>query len=219
MDKIIPVWKPVGLSSFDVIRRVKQINPSLKVGHCGTLDPFAEGVLILCTGKLTKNSLDYVNLDKTYRSTFIFGEETDTLDKTGIIIKKSNNNYMLVEDDVCATIKNFVGDILQSPPAFSAKKIFGVKMYDLARKNIFIKRKKTPISIYDIKLKDIKNNKLDLEINCGKGTYIRSLARDIAYSLNTYAYVETLQRISIGEYDKDNSIKYKELNKCLLDMN
>ncbi len=218
MDKVLSIWKPKDVSSFDVIRKVKKILPGLKIGHCGTLDPFAEGVLILCTGNLTKDSSSYVNLNKTYLARVIFGEETDTLDRTGTVIKKASFTKF-EKKYINSKLKDFIGKIDQVPPAYSAKKINGVKMYILARKNIFIKRKPSTVVVYSIEIKKINNNKMDLLISCGKGTYIRSLARDIAYSLNTYGYVDRLQRISVGDFDKTNSIKFEDINQCLVDMN
>ena len=218
MDEIISIWKPVNISSFDVIRKIKKQLPNIKIGHCGTLDPFAEGILILCTGKLTKNSSRFVELEKTYLTKIVFGKETDTLDKTGTIIK-SCEHVSFNKTHIKRVLKKFIGNIIQSPPAYSAKKINGIKMYHLARKDIFIKRKGNDIYIHDIKIQQLHENELELLITCGKGTYIRSLARDIAYSLNTYGYVKELQRLSVGNYNKSNSFKFEDIDKCLVNTN
>ena len=217
MDKILPIWKPRNITSYDVIRSIKKFIGKDKIGHCGTLDPFAEGLLIICIGKLTKEISTYMNKQKKYKAVIKLGEETDTLDCTGKVINSIKPEEISI-DRIQKVLNNFIGDIKQIPPYFSAKKIHGVKLYTLARKDIFIRRRPSKVSIYNIKLESYKNNKLTLIILCGKGTYIRSLARDISYSLNTCGYLEELERMEIGAYNKDNSIKLEEVKKCLLNI-
>ena len=213
MDRILPIWKPVGPSSFDIIRNIKQFNKSIKIGHCGTLDPFAEGILILCTGRMTKKVNSIVNLTKTYRAKLIFGYETDTLDNTGTIIK--SNNKKINKKEIRNCLKNFIGNILQSPPAFSAVKFRSIKLYTLARKDIFLKLNPRMVEIENIKILSVEENIVELEIISHKGTYIRSLARDLAYSMDTYAYVDKLVRVSVGEYNREKCIDINRAAKCL----
>ena len=215
MDKIISIWKPVDITSYDVIRKIKNIIKSSKIGHCGTLDPFAEGVLVVCIGQSTKRVDEIMNCEKIYDTTIAFGAETDTLDLTGDVIKSNNKNLELSEDAIHKVISKFVGKYEQVPPYYSAKKICGVKMYKLARKNIFIRRKPTEVNIHEIALNNWSNNHITLRIKCGKGTYIRSLCRDISYSLNTYGYVKDLKRVQVGGYTKENSITLDKINDVI----
>jgi len=215
MDKIIPIWKPVNISSYDVVRNVKKYINNEKIGHCGTLDPFAEGVLVLCIGPSTKKVSQIMEFKKKYITTIILGEETDTLDLTGKIIKKNPEDILLNKKKVETVISSFVGNYKQIPPYFSAKKINGVKMYDLARKNIFIKRRPSVVKIFNIKLNSLDFNKINLTIECGKGTYIRSLTRDIAYTLKTYGYVYDLIRTNVGKYNQDNSINIDQIENVI----
>ena len=211
-SNIYSIWKPRGITSYDVIRKIKKNYNSLgKIGHCGTLDPFAEGILLICTGEKVKETSKYMNLSKTYIANIIFGIETDTLDSTGSKYKKSLNTPSILLSQLSKTLKKFKGTFLQSPPYFSAKKINGIRMYELARKKIFIKPKGSTVNIESINLINFENNLLTLEIKCGAGMYVRSLARDIAYDLNTYAYVDTLKRVKVGNYDANNSILYKDI--------
>jgi len=211
-SNILSVWKPPGITSFDVIREIKNINKNiLKVGHCGTLDPFAEGVLLVCIENEVKKAKDYMELPKTYVANIIFGSETDTLDNTGEILKV-DKNIKITTCKIESALKYFRNNYIQSPPYYSAKKINGIKMYKLARKNIFIRLKGSQVNIHKLKILDYKKNKLKLHIECGSGTYIRSLARDIAYKLKTYAYVDKLVRTNIGIYNECNSINLKDIS-------
>lgn len=210
-DNVISIWKNSGMTSFDVIRKVKSQIGDIKIGHCGTLDPFAEGILILCLGSSTKNISKYTNYEKEYVATIILGEETDTLDKTGKIINKKEVPD-LSEKNVEEKIESFKGETLQIPPYFSALKFQGMRLYDFARQDIFIRKKPRMISIDDIKLLELKNNELKIYVKCSKGTYIRSLARDIAYKLDTVGHLISLKRIAVGPYSEKNALKIEEVN-------
>lgn len=210
-DSVISIWKNSGMTSFDVIRKVKSQIGDIKIGHCGTLDPFAEGILILCLGSSTKNISKYTNYEKEYVATIILGEETDTLDKTGKIINKKEVPD-LSEKNVEEKIESFKGETLQIPPYFSALKFQGMRLYDFARQDIFIRKKPRMISIDDIKLLELKNNELKIYVKCSKGTYIRSLARDIAYKLDTVGHLISLKRIAVGPYSEKNALKIEEVN-------
>ena len=215
MNKVLAVWKPTNISSFDVIRKIKSYNKSLKIGHCGTLDPFAEGVLIICIGSFTKKVDHYMSQSKRYVASIIFGKETDTLDLTGSFIKSTIPQKRISLNDIESIMHSFVGKIPQIPPYFSAKKINNIKMYEFARNDIFIRAKPVDVNIQNIKILDFCDNLLTLDIKCSKGTYIRSLARDIAYSLDTYGYLNSLVRTSVGDFNEKNSIKFKDLEKCM----
>ena len=216
---IYPIWKPEGISSYDVIREMKKNSTNIKFGHCGTLDPFAEGILIICSGKELKNVSSYMSLQKTYVTEIIFGCETDTLDPTGKIIKNIDVNPVFSISDIEEILNTFKNHYLQSPPYFSAKKINGVRMYKFARQNIFIKPKGNKVNILSYRIIDLDNSCLKLEISCGSGMYVRSLARDIAYKLNTYAYVNKLTRTKVGTYNKDNAINFKNIKECFQSIN
>lgn len=210
-SKVYSVWKPCGITSYDVIRKIKRNFTLSKIGHCGTLDPFAEGVLLICTGKKVKDASNYMKLPKTYIADIIFGSETDTLDSTGLTIKKDNSEYMIKNTLLKKTINKFIGTYKQSPPFYSAKKINGIKMYELARKGIFVRPRGSNVSIHSITINSFKKTKLTIKIECGAGMYVRSLARDIAYDLGTYAYVDNLSRIKVGNFDINNSISYNSI--------
>ena len=206
INEIIPIWKPVDWTSFDVVKKIRnQIKPA-KVGHAGTLDPFAEGVLMLCTGKFTKKVESFMNQDKEYLAEIKLGVETDTLDPTGNIVKtKSIPN--LSQGQIKTVLKIFIGNTMQEPPMFSAIKVNGQPLYRFARKGINLPRKKRVITIHEIELIDFSKDIITIKVTCGRGTYIRSLAKDIAEKLNTVGHLGVLKRTRIGEYDKKNCIQ------------
>ena len=209
INTIIPVWKPVDWTSFDVVKKIRaQIKPA-KVGHAGTLDPFAEGVLMLCTGKFTKKVESFMNKDKEYLAEIQLGIETDTLDPTGNIVKTARIPD-LSQVQIKGVLKIFIGNIKQEPPMFSAMKVNGQPLYRFARKGIIIPRKKRVISIHDIELIDFSKDIITIKVACGRGTYIRSLAKDIAEKLNTVGHLVVLKRTRIGEYDKKKCIEVED---------
>ena len=216
MNNLLPIWKPINLSSYDVIRKIKSYNNTTKLGHCGTLDPFASGVLLICTGENTKNVSNYMILKKVYEATIKLHQETDTLDNTGEIIKHKNKKINISKVMIEKSINKIVGkNVFQIPPYFSAKKFHGLKMYEYARKNIFIRRKPSKVNIYSIKIIDFSDNYIKINIECGKGVYIRSVARDLAINLNTFGHLTELTRLKIGSYDYSSCLKYEDLkNAC-----
>ena len=175
INAIIPIWKPVDWTSFDVVKKIRsQIKPA-KVGHAGTLDPFAEGVLMICAGKYTKKVELFMDKEKEYIAKIQLGVETDTLDLTGNITKTAIIPDLSTKD-ITDIIKLFIGEIKQEPPMYSALKVNGQPLYKLARKGINIPRKKRIITIHDIQLIDFLKDIITLKVICGRGTYIRSLA-------------------------------------------
>ncbi len=216
---ILVVNKPTGPTSHDIVDEIRKISGIKQVGHAGTLDPFAEGLLIILVSKATKLQSKFMDLPKTYMATLKLGETTDTYDKTGI---KSSSFAKVPEDkQIRNTLKQFIGEIKQVPPIYSAIKIKGKKAYELARKGIKPKLKPRKVKIYDIEILDYKYPKLKIKIKCGKGTYIRSLANDIGKKLGCGAYLEKLIRTQIGKFNIKNSVKTNKLTsnnwqKCLL---
>ena len=205
INAVIPMWKPVDWTSFDVVKKIRsQIKPA-KVGHAGTLDPFAEGVLMLCTGNLTKKVEYLMDKEKEYIAEILLGKETDTLDLTGRTVKISNVPK-LTENKILEAVKQFIGDIKQEPPMFSALKVNGQPLYKSARKGINVPRKKRTVQIYDINIISFNEDTIRLMVTCGRGTYIRSLAKDIAKQLDTVGHLVSLKRTRIGEYEEKNCI-------------
>tara|TARA_Y100001970_G_scaffold293636_1_gene441860 strand:- start:5581 stop:6222 length:642 start_codon:yes stop_codon:yes gene_type:complete len=211
MDKIIPICKDPGITSFDIIREIKGFYKGIKIGHCGTLDPFAEGLLLVCTGKKTKEIDQLVNTKKEYIAKIYFGSETDTLDSTGSIIKE--NNFKNIDREYLINIlESFKGTNKQIPPYFSALKLNGVRLYKFARKDIFIKKRPRDVLLYDIEMLKIDKNILDVRLICGKGFYVRAFARDLAYKLNTFGHLLSLKRTAIGSYSIENAINVRDLS-------
>ena len=214
LEAVIPIWKPVDWTSFDVVKKLRnQIKPT-KVGHAGTLDPFAEGVLILCTGRYTKQVESFMDKEKEYLAEIQLGVETDTLDPTGKVVGTADVPR-LSQDDINLVLKGFIGEIKQEPPMFSALKINGQPLYKLARRGIKIPRKNRAVTIYDIQLINFTDRTITLKVVCGRGTYIRSLAKDIAKKLNTVGHLASLKRTRIGEYNQSVCIAVKDLSKWI----
>ena len=209
---IYSIYKPVGWTSFDVVKKIKGITKENKVGHAGTLDPFAEGVLIIGTGKDTKQ-LSYISSSKkSYRATLKLGKTTETLDNEGPIVEtKDVPNFNIVE--VEKVLSTFKGDYIQTPPMYSAKRVNGVRLYKLARKNIKVVREPINVEISDISLNNYANKEVDFSVTCSKGTYIRVLGQDIAIKLKTIGYLTKLVRIKVGEYNVDDSTSIKSFEE------
>tara|TARA_B100000029_G_scaffold427287_1_gene436627 strand:+ start:56 stop:736 length:681 start_codon:yes stop_codon:yes gene_type:complete len=212
---MVPIWKIPDWTSNDIIKYVKYLISPLKVGHAGTLDPFAEGIVVLCVGKMTKKVNEVMDYEKEYIAEIKLGKRTDTLDCTGKINKIKK--YKQADERVIINVLNqFKGEINQVPPMFSALKKNGQRLYSLARKGIVIEREARQVFIKDIKLISYSKNSISIKIKCGKGTYIRSLARDIAHLLKTEGYVEKLVRTKIGNFNEQNSINVKDFKDWLL---
>tara|TARA_Y100001970_G_scaffold59647_1_gene75947 strand:- start:1218 stop:1826 length:609 start_codon:yes stop_codon:yes gene_type:complete len=189
-----------------VVKNIRRIIKEKKVGHGGTLDPFAEGVLIIGTGKDTKKLSSIINDDKVYIAELNLGIKTNTLDPEGdITVEKIVPD--LTKDKIKKVLKSFLGESLQVPPMYSAKRINGQRLYKLARKNIKVKREPISIFISDIRLIDYKKNIITFSVRCSKGTYIRVLGKDIAGKLNTVGSLKSLTRTSVGVFSIKDSIK------------
>ncbi|MCB2288350.1 tRNA pseudouridine(55) synthase TruB [Clostridium sp. CS001] len=210
MNGIINIYKPTGITSFDVVRMVRKISNVKKVGHAGTLDPEASGVLPVCIGKATK-AIDYIMGDfKIYETELKLGVITDTYDKEGKILKESDVNSS--EEEIIQAINSFVGEIKQVPPMYSALKVNGKKLYELARAGIEIERQARPITIYQIDISSINIPFVKFKVKCSKGTYIRSLCYDIGELLNCGGMMWNLQRIATGQFHLEDTINIEDLN-------
>ena len=209
---IYNIYKPVGWTSFDVVKKLRGITRDKKVGHGGTLDPFAEGVLVIGTNADTKILTEISGTIKSYRAILTLGEETDTLDIDGKIINTCPVP-ILDEKKVKSVLNDFLGESEQVPPMYSAKKVNGVRLYKMARKNQFVERKPSPINIYDIKLNHIKGNQIDFSVTCSKGTYIRVLGLEIAKKLGTVGHLTQLTRTAVGEYRIHDSVRLTEFEE------
>ena len=196
---IINIDKPIGWTSFDIVKKVKRITGHKKVGHGGTLDPFASGVLILGTENDTKNLSEIAKFNKSYKAELLLGLKTNTLDPEGEIIDEKPIPK-LNEHIILKILKTFEGKSKQMPPMFSAKKHKGVRLYKLARKNIEIERNEINIEIDDISLVDFSENRIIFNVSCSKGTYIRVLGSDIAEKLGTVGYLVNLKRTRVGNH-------------------
>jgi tRNA pseudouridine55 synthase len=201
---IYNIYKPKDFSSFSIVKKIKYITKE-KVGHSGTLDPFADGVLVLGVGKSTKKLSSIIQYDKTYEGIIKLGIQTDSMDLTGTVV--TEQKIPLISKEIlneCA--KSFIGEILQRTPMFSARKIDGVRLYKLARKNISIKTNPKLITIKNLKIELIDDTQLKVIVECSSGTYIRVLAEDIADYLGTVGHLTTLTRLSVGEYNLSDSL-------------
>lgn len=212
MDGILLVDKPSGMTSHDVVDIIRKRFGFRKVGHAGTLDPMATGLLLILIGKATKKSKDFTESDKTYRATLVLGISTDTGDRDGKILKEESFDIDL--EKIKEVLGQFRGEIEQVPPMFSAKKYKGRKLYEYARKGIEIKREPQKVTIKRLELLDVREDKISLEICCSKGTYIRQLAIDIGKALGSGAHISNLRRITSGRFKIEESIKFEELNKA-----
>lgn len=208
MRGILLVNKRQGWTSFDAVNFCKRVFGTREVGHLGTLDPMATGVLAVTVGSATKLFDMFLNKAKTYIAEFTFGYSTDTLDAEGQIEDKCDTIPTL--EQIEAVLPEFQGEIEQMPPKYSAKKIGGKKAYDLAREGKEFELKPNKVTIHNLKILDYNKGILKIEIECGAGTYIRSLGRDIATSLNTLATMTSLVRTKLGTWNIEDCIDIKD---------
>lgn len=206
---ILNVNKEVGISSNKCVGLVKKALNTKKVGHTGTLDLEAGGVLPIVIGKATRVSDFLMDEKKEYITEAIFGSRTDTLDWSGQVVEESDKTF--TKDELINEMENFKGQITQVPPMYSAIKINGSKMYDLARKGIEVERKTRNVTIYDFKLLDFDFPKATFEITCSKGTYIRTLIDDLGEALGSFAYVNKLTRSKVGDFVIEEAISSADL--------
>ena len=234
MDGIIPIYKPRGMTSHDVVFQLRKILKTKKIGHTGTLDPEVDGVLPICVGRATKISDYMMNTGKTYVAQITLGVQTSTEDQTGEVIyidhrlpeKFRNFNDNEIEDYIDSKLNTFIGEIQQIPPMYSAVKVNGRKLYEYARNNETVERPRRQVMIYAIKRQSkVLNTKyhldgecynvytFDVEIECGKGTYVRTLATQIAEALNTIGHMSKLTRTKSAQFKLADSITLKDLSE------
>lgn len=213
MDGIIVINKPKNCTSHDIVYKVKKILKE-KVGHTGTLDPNATGVLPLLIGNGTKLSKYLIEHDKEYKATIFLGKQTTTLDVEGEVIEERNIDLEKInQDNVEQVLSSFIGEQEQIPPIYSAIKVKGKKLYEYARSGQNVEIEPRKIEIYGIKLEKIKENRIIFKVRCSKGTYIRTLCKDIAEKLGTVGYMEELERVSVGQFKIEESITIEQLEE------
>ena len=209
-EGIHPVFKPAGITSFALVRKIRKLSNIKKVGHAGTLDPFAEGVMILLVGRdFTKQADTFLNQDKEYHALVHLGIETTTYDPEGEVVSESPLTPTL--EEIEKALSHFQGTFDQIPPMFSAKKVGGKKLYDLARKGIEIERKPVQVTAQTTLL-SYSYPYLELSITCSKGTYIRSISHEIGKHLGCGAHLKTLTRTRCGDYRLDECLHLEESN-------
>ncbi|MDK0875091.1 tRNA pseudouridine(55) synthase TruB [Clostridium perfringens] len=217
MNGVINIYKNTGMTSFDVVAIVRRVAKMKKVGHTGTLDPAASGVLPVCLGKATK-IIDYIiENKKVYRVNLKLGMVTDTYDLEGEVLREEDASH-ITKDEILNCINSFLGTIDQVPPMYSALKQNGVRLYELARQGIEVHREARKITIYSIEnIKIESNDNIQMDVCCSKGTYIRSLCYDIGEKLNVGATMTALERIQNGTFTKEEAINIEDLTEELLE--
>ena len=209
MNGIIIIDKPQEWTSNDVVSRLRRVFNTCRIGHGGTLDPMATGVLPVFVGRATRGVEFFEHAEKVYEATLRFGLTTDTEDITGKTITECEVH--LTEEDLLAVLPKFRGDILQVPPMYSAIKVNGQKLYDLARKGREVERQPRPITIHELELLEFTGNEARLRVRCSKGTYIRTLCKDIGEALGCGGCMAALRRVEAGEYTLEGSIPLRQL--------
>jgi tRNA pseudouridine55 synthase len=210
--RMLLINKPVDWSSFDAVRKIRNLIRVKKVGHAGTLDPLATGLLIICTGKFTKKINEYMAQEKEYSGTFTLGATTPTYDLESDPQNIKDYSFLTPEKIKAAT-KEFTGEIMQVPPAHSAIKVEGKRVYESARKGVEVKLQPRKLFIKEFEITDIKMPVVYFRVVCSTGTYIRSLANDFGEKLGCGAYLSSLCRTRIGEYRLENAMTIEEFEK------
>ena len=207
---VINIHKEKGFTSHDVVAKLRGIVGQKKIGHTGTLDPDATGVLPVCLGKATKLCDMLTDKNKTYETVMLLGKTTDTQDISGEILEEHETGH-LTEAVVTEAILSFIGDYMQVPPMYSALKVNGKKLYELAREGIVIERKARPVTILNIEIKEINLPRVRMEVSCSKGTYIRTLCNDIGEKLGCGACMEELIRTKVSRFELQDSLTLDEV--------
>lgn len=209
MDGIVIVDKPQGWTSQDVTARLRRVFGTRRIGHGGTLDPMATGVLPVFVGRATRAVEFFEHAEKTYETVLRLGITTDTEDMTGTVLTEENVSF--TEEQLQETLAAFRGEILQVPPMYSALKVNGQKLCDLARKGKTVERQPRPITIHELTLVERGENTLRLRVRCSKGTYIRTLCKDIGEKLGCGGCMESLRRVAAGEYTTREAVPLQTL--------
>lgn len=212
---IINVYKEKGFTSFDVVAKLRGILRTKKIGHTGTLDPDAEGVLPVCIGRATKVCDLLTDKDKVYEAVMLLGTETDTQDTSGTVLKTAP--VECIEDEVREAILSFVGDYDQIPPMYSALKVQGKKLYELAREGKTVERQPRRVQIFSIEILEIDLPRVRMSVHCSKGTYIRTLCHDIGRKLGCGGCMEKLLRTKVADFVLADSLKLDEISRLALE--
>lgn len=215
MDGILLLNKEIGMTSFQAINKAKRLINASKVGHSGTLDPFASGLLVVTVNKATKVNQFIEAQEKEYIATLKLGIKTSTLDLEGEVIS-TKDVPLLSKELIEFTLNKFKGKIKQIPPMYSALKVDGVRLYDLARQGKEVERKEREIEIYDIELLNFTSDTIEFKVRCSKGTYIRTLGESISEELNTYGHLIKLTRTKVGNFNLDNAYTLNNLDNVKL---
>lgn len=212
MDGILVIDKAEGLTSFDVVAKVRRLLRVKKCGHTGTLDPMATGVLPVLLGSATKLSPYLMDTKKEYLATMVLGQSTDTLDRTGQVTEEADlSGHRISREQVVAALADLTGDILQEPPMYSALKKDGVRLYDLARQGVTLELEKRPVTIYELELTDYSFPSISFRAVTSKGTYVRSLVRDLARALGVPGTMTALRRTLTGGFPIEAAHRLDEL--------
>jgi tRNA pseudouridine55 synthase len=209
---VLPVDKPEGPTSHDVVGSARRALGERRVGHSGTLDPFASGLLLLCVGRATRLSEYLTGLDKAYEAKAVLGVATDTLDRDGAVVARSDAWHMLDAAAVSSALDAFRGDIQQVPPQYSAKKVEGIAMHRRARRGEHVELEPCTVTIHDIALTGFEAPEVRFRVRCSSGTYVRALARDLGESLGVGAHLTGLRRTSIGTFDVADAVALAALD-------
>jgi len=214
--KIVAIDKPEGWTSFDVVNKLRRLTKVKKVGHAGTLDPFATGVLLVCFAGATKQVNKLMELEKEYQGAFELGAETDSHDVTGKIVAQRPVPD-LSREQIESAAQRHLGAIMQTPPMFSALKREGKRLYELARKGEQIDLEPRPVKIYAFDILEVKLPQIYFRLTCSRGTYVRALARDLGKDLGCGAFLKTLRRTRIGQYAVDSALSIQQFAERLTD--
>lgn len=213
INGIINIYKEAGFTSHDVVAKLRGIVKQKKIGHTGTLDPDAVGVLPVCFGNATKLCDMLTDKSKEYRACMLLGETSDTQDASGTILSRTQVNVS--EEEVRDAVMSFLGEYDQIPPMYSALKVNGKKLYELARQGVEIERKPRRVEIHHIKIEEINLPRVTFSVGCSKGTYIRTLCADIGDRLGCGALMETLQRTRVGNFHIEQALKLSQIEELV----
>lgn len=214
MDGVIVIRKEKGFTSHDVVAKLRGILHMKKIGHTGTLDPDAEGVLPVALGKATRLVDMITDKEKTYEAVMRLGVVTDTQDMSGTVLSQTTE-LSVTEEELCTVVSSFEGDYMQVPPMYSALKVNGKKLYELAREGKTVERKPRPVHFYEIEILDISFPLVRFRVTCSKGTYIRTLCHDIGEKLGCGAAMESLLRTKVGRFTLDDAITLAQTEEAV----
>lgn len=210
-DFVLPVFKPEGPTSHDVVAMARRALGTKRVGHTGTLDPFASGLLLLCVGRATRLAEYLTGLAKGYSAVARLGSSTDTLDRTGEVVDENDEWAQVSEAAISAALESFLGEIDQVPPQFSAKKVDGEAMHRRARRGERLDLEACRVTVHEVALLDVDLPDVRFSVRCGSGTYIRSFARDLGQRLGVGAHLTALCRTSVGSFSLDEALALDDL--------